>query len=223
MSTIAKAINSSVGRKLVMSLTGLFLISFLLVHLSGNLQLFKSDGGLQFNAYAKFMVTNPIIRIMEIGLLLGFVLHIYQAIVLTRANNKAKGKENSKADAASSTWYSRNMGLTGTVILVFLIIHLKNFYFQYKFGEVGIDAGGNKDLYTIVATMFAEEWWYSILYIISMVILGFHLNHGFQSAFRSFGLRNSKYSPIVNSVGTLYAIVVPAGYIAMPLYFWLFV
>ena len=150
MSWFTKTFSSTIGRKLVVAVTGLFLCSFLVVHLIGNLQLFSSDEGVAFNAYTYFMTHNPVIRAMEIILLLGFVFHIYEAIVVSRRNQSARSVKYAvnRLDQ-NSNWSSRNMGLLGTVIFIFLLVHLYNFYFKLKFGEVALDSAGNKNLYVI--------------------------------------------------------------------------
>lgn len=137
MSALATIFSRSVGQKLVMGLTGLFLVSFLLVHVSGNTLLFKDDGGVAFNEYTRFMTTNPIIRVMEWVLFAGFILHIAYAALLTRQNNKARPIKYAYKKGASkaSSWFSRNMGLTGSIVMVFLVIHLVMFWGKYKFGE----------------------------------------------------------------------------------------
>lgn len=220
MNWFNKAITSTIGQKILMALTGLFLVSFLFVHLSGNFQLFLSDGGQAFNAYTKFMTTNTVIRVAEIILVAGFALHIYSALLLTRRNNKARGVGyKTYNENKNVSWFSKNMGLTGTIILVFLIVHLVNFWGRYKFGAPGMDAWGNKDMYAIVKQTFQVEWWFSIFYILAMFLLAFHLNHGFQSAFRTLGLNHNKYTPIVTGIGTVIAVLVPAGFAAIPLVF----
>jgi succinate dehydrogenase / fumarate reductase cytochrome b subunit len=219
MSTLTRTLNSTIGRKVTMSITGLFLLSFLLVHLSGNFQLFLDDGGLQFNAYAKFMTTNPIIRITEIILLLGFLVHIFQAISITRKNQNAKGPTYEVKAANKATWFSRNMGLSGTIVLIFLVVHLKNFYYELKWGGIGLDSAGNKDLYSVVVTMFKNEWWYGALYVVAMVLLAFHLSHGLQSAFKTLGFNNNKYSPTIAFLGSAIAILIPAAFASFPIYF----
>lgn len=226
MSWISDTLSSSIGRKVIMSLTGLFLISFLVVHLSGNLLLFKGDNGEAFNLYSKFMSTNALIRVLEIGLLLGFVFHIYTALILTRANKAARpigyAVENNNPKVS---WFSKNMGISGSIVLIFLIVHLLNFYFPFHYGwdKMMVIEGENvKDMYGLVAMVFKESWWYSILYIIAMILLGFHLNHGFQSAFRSLGIDHVKYSPAISFLGTLISIILPLGFASMPIYFWLF-
>jgi succinate dehydrogenase / fumarate reductase cytochrome b subunit len=210
-----------------MSLTGLFLISFLLVHLSGNFLLFKGDGGEAFNLYSNFMSTNGLIRVLEIGLVLGFGIHIYTAILLTRLNAAARPvaytmqKNNERV-----SWFSRNMGLSGSIVLFFLIVHLLNFYFPYHyqagFKTMVIDGTFYKDMYWLVATVFKDQWWYSVLYLFALMLLGFHLQHGFASAFQTLGLEHKKYSPLIKGIGSLISILVPLGFATMPIYFWFF-
>ena len=219
MSWLTKTFSSTIGRKVIMSLTGLFLCSFLVVHLIGNLQLYLGDEGLSFNAYTYFMTHNPLIRAMEIILLLGFAFHIWDAVALSRRNQKARSVKYAVNHLdQNSNWSSRNMGLLGTIIFIFLLVHLYNFYFKLKFGELGTDAAGNKDLYGIAVESFSH-WWYVALYVISMVALAFHLIHGFQSAFQTLGLNHKKYSPAIQAFGYFFSIVVCAGFASMPLYF----
>jgi succinate dehydrogenase / fumarate reductase cytochrome b subunit len=225
MSWISVALTSSLGRKLSMSLTGLFLVSFLIVHLSGNFLLFKGDAGAAFNLYSNFMSTNGLIRVLEIGLLLGFGIHIYTAAILTRMNAAARPvpyamqKTNNKV-----TWFSRNMGLSGSIVLFFLIVHLINFWFPYHYNDMQmavIDNKEYKDMYWLVTTVFQNEWWYSVLYLLALVLLGFHLQHGFASAFQTLGLEHKKYTPAVQFIGNLISVLIPLGFSTMPLYFWL--
>lgn len=221
MSTNAGLFSSSLGKKYLMAITGLFLCSFLIIHFLGNIALFTNP--VQFNEYTRFMSSNPIIRVMEIVLVLGFLTHIIDAIILTRANKKAQPVKYAM-NKNKSSWYSRNMGLTGTIILVFLILHLQSFWYEYKFGEVlmTVDSNGNeiKDMFTIVKTAFSE-WWYSAIYILAMILLGSHLNHGFQSAFQSVGLRHKKYTPIIKMLGTGFSISITIGFISFPIYFFI--
>lgn len=209
---------------MVVAVTGLFLCSFLVVHLIGNLQLFKSDGGASFNIYSHFMATNPIIRTMEIVLLLGFVFHIYQSLYLNRKNNsvrKVPYAYNRPQD--NSNWSSRSMGLLGTVILLFLIIHLYNFFWRARFGEpnmIDIEGTGYDDLYSVVVQSF-QLWWYVLIYVVAQIALGLHLYHGFSSAFHTLGLNHKKYTPAIQKFGAFFSIVVPAGFASMPLYFFI--
>ncbi|GAA4004903.1 succinate dehydrogenase [Hymenobacter fastidiosus] len=222
MSWISKTFSSSIGRKIVMAITGLFLCTFLVVHLVGNLQLFKDDGGAAFNIYSHFMGTNPLIRTMEWVLVLGFGFHIYESWMLTRRNQTARAigyVENKPSQ--NSPWQSRNMGLLGTIILVFLLVHLYNFFWRARFGDLDPDINNNDDLYTLVVSSF-HQWWYVLLYVLAQVALCYHLIHGFRSAFQTVGLNHRKYTPAIKLVGYAFSVAVCAGFAAMPLYFYFF-
>lgn len=222
MSWISKTFSSSIGRKIIMAITGLFLCSFLVVHLVGNLQLFKNDGGQAFNVYSHFMGTNPLIRTVEWVLVLGFGFHIYESFVLTRRNQTARGSNYASNHAEqNSPWQSRNMGLLGTIILIFLLVHLYNFFYRARFGELDPDINNNADLYTLVASSF-KQLWYVALYVLAQVALGYHLIHGFRSAFQTLGLNHRKYTPAIKFVGYAFSVLVSAGFAAMPLYFYFF-
>lgn len=138
MSWLTQTLTSSIGKKLVMALTGLFLCSFLIVHMSGNLQLFKHDDGLAFNVYAVFMTTNPLVKTISYGLYAFILLHAFEGLYLTYQNRQARGAKRyvSYNGKANSTWFSRNMAVLGTVLLVFIVVHMSNFWFEYKFGYV---------------------------------------------------------------------------------------
>jgi succinate dehydrogenase / fumarate reductase, cytochrome b subunit len=222
MSWFTKTFSSTIGRKFVMSVTGLFLCSFLVVHLIGNLQLFNDDGGKAFNIYSQFMGHNMLIRAMEIVLLLGFVFHIWDAVALTRRNKSARSvKYAVNRLEENSNWSSRNMGLLGTVILVFLLIHLYNFFLPTKTGaldQVVIDGEMVDDLYSHVVLAFQNPL-YVLLYVVSMVALAYHLIHGFQSAFQTLGLNHKKYSPAIRGFGYIFSILVCLGFASMPVYF----
>jgi succinate dehydrogenase / fumarate reductase cytochrome b subunit len=223
MSWITQTLTSTIGRKLVMALTGLFLVSFLFVHLSGNLLIFRGDGGQAFNQYSHFMSTAGIVRVLEIIMVLGFAIHIYTSFVLTRRNQKSRPQAYAYSNpSANSSWFSRNMGLSGSIVLIFLITHIRTFWYTYKFGEVPIvtyNGEQYKDMYFLVRTVFTQEWWLSIFYIIAMVLLALHLMHGFQSAFQSLGIRHKKYTPLIQKLGVAISVLVPAGFAAFPLYF----
>lgn len=222
MSWINKTLSSSIGRKIIMSITGLFLCSFLVIHLVGNLQLFKHDQGAAFNTYSHFMGTNPIIRTIEWVLVLGFGFHIYEALVLTRRNQTARPQKYAvNHSEQNSEWTSRNMGILGSIILIFLIVHLYNFFYRARFGDLDPDINNNDDLYTLVVTSF-KQWWYVLLYVAAQVSLGYHLWHGFGSAFQTLGLNHRKYTPLIKAVGYGFSVIVAAGFAAMPLYFFLF-
>lgn len=222
MNWFIKLFSSTLGKKLVMAITGLFLISFLVIHLIGNLQLLKYDGGRAFNVYAQFMTHNPVIKTISYTLYTSIIVHIVWAIMLTVRNNSARGNTGYQVVNNSSTLASRNMGILGTFIFIFLVIHLKDFWAVMHWGKIdAVDYDGQsyKDLYTITATAF-KELWYVALYVISMVMLAFHLWHGFGSAFQTLGLNHIKYNNLINFVGKAFAIIVPALFALIPI--WMF-
>ena len=223
MSWFSHFLTSSIGKKLIMSLTGLFLIIFLLVHLVGNLQLFANDGGLAFNLYTEFMTTNPLIKTVSYLLYFFILLHTVQGIALMMANRKARGVKGYavKVTQAKSTssFASSNMGRLGVIIFIFIALHLYQFWLQMKMGnvaEVTVDGKNIADLYTIVAATYANLT-FVIIYVLSMVVIGIHLFHGFQSAFQTLGLNHKKYTPLIQGIGKIYAVVVPFGFAAIPL------
>ena len=221
MSWVTKTLKSTLGRKLIMALTGLFLILFLTGHVSGNLLLFKGDGGEAFNMYAKFMTTNPAVKLLSYLTYISVIGHVIYSITLSQLNKSARpvGYAESKA-STNSAWSSRNMGILGTIILVFLAGHMYSFWFQMHWGDVPVvNYGGEeyKDLYSIVQIAFQQTWMVA-LYVVAMAFLGFHLSHGFASAFQTLGLNHKKYSPAIKAVGNVYCILVPVLFASMPLY-----
>ena len=218
MNWFSSLFSSTLGKKLVMALTGLFLISFLIVHLAGNLQLLKADGGRAFNLYTEFMTTNPVIKTISYVLYASILIHVLWSLALTMLNRKARGPERYVVVKNSSPWTSRNMGVLGSLIFIFLVIHLKDFWFQMHWGGIGsVDYEGKqvKDLYSVVEVTFGQPW-YVVLYVVSMLLLGFHLWHGFASAFQTLGLSHVKYSPVVKFIGRAFAIIVPAMFAGIP-------
>ncbi|EOR94768.1 Succinate dehydrogenase cytochrome b subunit [Arcticibacter svalbardensis MN12-7] len=256
MGSLSKAFSSTLGRKLIMGLTGLFLSLFLVIHLVGNLQLFKDDGGKAFNEYSYFMTHFLPIKIVSYVLYISIILHAVYALIITARNKKARTVQYAQYNgAANSSWNSRNMGILGTIILLFLVIHMKSFWAEYHWGglpyvqyEMKLDNPNvvkitqlpfngkelvhaeyvdvqnqtevvvAKDLYLIVKDSFSEAW-YVILYVLSMIALGFHLYHGFQSGFQTLGFDHVKYKPIIDFVGLwVFSIIIPAVFAAMPIY-----
>ena len=211
--------SSSLGRKVLMALTGLFLISFLAVHLAGNLQLLKDDGGKSFNIYAEFMGTNPVVLFISKGNFTLILIHIIWGIMLAIKNRQARGTVGYAITNKKSAWSSRNMGILGTIILIFLVIHIRHFYAEVHYGYVPTqlyDGKEVKNLYGEVARWFKVDW-YVALYVFCMVALAFHLWHGFASAFQTLGLNHAKYNPIINFVGRAFAVIVPALFALIPI------
>ena len=226
MKWIFKFFTSSIGQKVIMSLTGLFLILFLVVHLIGNLQLLLDDNGLAFNGYAYFMTNNPLILFTSIGLYFFIVLHAIQGILIWLKNRKARVADYNKTSSSSNSFASRNMASLGLLILVFLGIHMGDFWFKMKNGQLPMVDHPDVDvkvanLYAAVETSFAE-WWIVLIYVISMIGLALHLNHGFQSAFQTLGLTHKKYTPAINFVGKAYSIVIPTLFAIIPIYYFFF-
>jgi succinate dehydrogenase / fumarate reductase, cytochrome b subunit len=221
MSWIINTLTSTLGKKLLMSLTGLFLISFLTIHLIGNLAIFNNDDGLAFNAYAAFMSTNPLIGTVSYLLYAGIILHVVVAILLYIKNNAARPVKYKVQKARdNSSWESRSMTLLGVLILAFLFLHLKDFWWQYKHDggyQFVEDANGNRDIYALVIQQFKTPP-ALITYLIGLIALFFHLKHGFQSAFQTLGLEHHKYTPAIRAIGLVYSIVVPIGFALMPVF-----
>lgn len=201
-----------------MALTGLFLIAFLIVHLIGNLQLLRDDHGHAFNTYAEFMGTNGLIQIISKVNFTLILMHALWGLFLTIKNRAARGPQGYVVVKNSSPWTSRNMGILGTLVLIFLVVHIKDFYAQVHFGTVPpveYDGKQVKDLYTIVSDWF-NVGWYVALYVFCMGALGFHLWHGFESAFQTLGLNHPKYNPIIKFIGRAFSVVVPALFAIIP-------
>src|SRR5690554_4349698 len=221
MNWFTTTFSSSLGKKLIMSFTGLFLIIFLIGHAAGNLLLFKNDGGQAFNEYAHFMSTNQLIFIVRIITFVSIIFHIIYSIVLTKNNSQARPVGYAVVKASPNTsWMSRNMGLLGLIVLIFLIIHLRTFLYEMSFGEVPYveyESGVVKNLYAIVVDAFSKLW-YTGLYVIFMVALALHLAHGFHSSFQTAGVRHKKYTPIIKKAGIAFSIIVPLLFAAMPIY-----
>ncbi|HEY8934973.1 MAG TPA: succinate dehydrogenase cytochrome b subunit [Cyclobacteriaceae bacterium] len=219
MNWFTKLFSSTLGKKLIMALTGLFLISFLIIHLIGNLQLLKHDDGQAFNIYAQFMTHNPVIKTISYTLYTSILVHVIWAIMLTAKNRSARGTTSYVVSNKSTKWASRNMGILGTFIFIFLVIHMRQFWAEMHWGSVPVvsyDGEEVKNLYETCKLAFANVW-YVALYTVSMVMLGFHLWHGFASAFQTLGLNHQKYNPIINFVGKAFAIIVPALFAIIPI------
>ena len=211
---------SPVGRKIVMALTGIFLILFLIIHVSLNATIWANDGGKMFNAGAHFMGGTVVPRILEIGLIAGFLLHIIQGYMLTVSNQKKRTVSyNTSLGNKGSKWYSRSMGLLGTIILLFLIMHVLHFWIPNRSNQ-GWLLGEEIDLFEKMKETFSVLW-VVILYVVGCISLGYHLAHGFQSAFRSLGVHNKKYLVMLKSVAYGFAVIVPLAFALMPISFYL--
>lgn len=214
MSSLSKAFTSSIGKKFVMGLTGIFLISFLLIHVAINALIFLNDSGATFNVAADFMGHNIVIRIMEIGLFAGLILHIVQAIMLTSQNNAARPQKYAYNNpSANSKWYSRSMGLLGTLILMFLVLHLYHFWWPTK---VAVFNHEEHNTFQNIVAIF-QELWVVIVYVLGVISLGYHLLHGFQSSFQTMGWNHKKWTPVIKTIGVGFSIIVPVIFALMPI------
>lgn len=212
--------NSSLGKKFIMALTGSFLIIFLIIHLIGNITLYFGPDA--FNGYVKTLdVIKPLIRVIELVLLSAFIFHIFNGVRLWWENKKAR-PVNYKINGSpeNTTLFSRTMFISGSIIFIFLVLHLGTFFWRFNVHDPQQLADSHQ-YYEIVVGFF-QIWWYVLLYIIAMILLGFHLNHGFQSAFQTFGWNHKKYTPLIKKIGTAYAIIMAVGFASMPIYFFFF-
>lgn len=207
-----------------MSITGLFLMMFILVHLTVNLMLLVGDGK-TFNFAANFMATNPIIGVVEPILAIGFIVHILYASIITLLNRKTRptGYAETSANGVTS-WASKNMYILGGTILIFLVIHIANFFWKLKFGDVPTISYDNglthmEDTYSLVSGLFISYWWYNLIYIAGALLLGFHLSHGFWAAFQTLGWNNKTWISRLETVAYIYAIIIALGFSIIPLYF----
>ena len=198
---------SSIVRKFIMALSGLFLIIFLITHLVINSLTLASSKDL-FNEAAHFMATNPIIYAMQYVLALGFIIHIGMGIKLTIQNKRARSQEYVYNKMSKNTdLSSRSMIVSGGLVIVFLALHLRDYFYQMKF--VGLPEGTTD--YDLVVNLFTNPY-YTAVYVIAFIILGIHLNHGFKSAFQSMGANHKKYNPLIKIVSTAYSIVIALGF-----------
>jgi len=201
-----------------MALAGLFLITFLVIHLAINLLLLLKDDGAAYSVAVEFMTTNPLIKIMEIFLFGGFIIHILIGVTIQIQNWMARPIRYKVEGFSHLSFFSKYMIHTGAIIFIFLCVHFTNFYFV-KLGWVNPPVGvGREDFYQMATLLFADKF-YAILYVVLMIFLGFHLHHAFQSAFQTLGLNHTKYTPFIKAVSTIYSIVVPLGFASIPLFF----
>lgn len=213
---------SSVGKKFVMGFTGIFLILFLIVHVGLNACIWAMDDGQMFNTAAHFMGSTVVMRILEIGLFLGFILHIVQAYVLELQNRKNRGVTYQvPMGNKGSKWYSRYMGWLGTFLLLFLVIHIRQFWIPSRFdmpAEYSQTYNGVEmhDLFHLMKDTFTNLW-VVIVYLVGCLALSYHLMHGFQSAFRSVGVHNGRYLRLINGFGVGFAVIVPLAFAMMPI------
>ncbi len=213
---------SSLSQKYIMALAGIFLMLFLIFHLATNLLLLAGDGGLAFGEAVRFLTENPAVKVMEYVLFAGFLIHIIIGVILQWYNYRSRPVKYHRALRSETSAFSRYMFHTGVIIFVFLVIHLVNFFFV-RLGWMPVPEYANDahDFYSMAVVLFQNPW-YSAIYIVSFIFLGFHLKHAFQSAFQSLGLNHSRYTPVIKVIGVIYAIAISTGFAIIPVYFLFF-
>lgn len=229
--TWKQVFTSSIGKKIVMGLTGIFLILFLIVHVGINAMIFAdlnlpvwpfdpAENGMIFNKAAHFMGSTVLIRILEVGLFVGFILHIVQGLMLEMENRSRRGADGYAVNLGSrgSKWYSRSMGLLGTILLIFLIIHWWHFWVPARFTghDALTDVAGMHNMFNLMQVTFSELW-VVVVYVLACISLGYHLLHGFQSAFRTLGLSKKKWLGLVQAIGFGYSVIVSLLFALMPI------
>jgi succinate dehydrogenase / fumarate reductase cytochrome b subunit len=210
-----------------MSLSGIFLMLFLLVHLFLNSFLMFDSSGDLFNMGAHFMGTNPLMKIMEPILGLGFIVHILWSAWITLENRKATPVKYAVVDQKNaSTWASRNMFVLGSVIFIFLVMHMMHFWYEIKIThsliQVEVDKVMMENAYALVSGLFTHGTFglvYSGLYILGAVALGLHLHHAFWSALQTLGWSNIVWRKRLTVFGDIYAIIIAGGFSLIPIYF----
>lgn len=208
-------------RKTIIAATGLFLCIFLIVHLSANciLLLPESIARDMYNAYSTTLRESPLIKVVAYILYVSIILHAIYALLITLNNKKAKPRKYIvNHSGENSTWTSQNMGLIGTLILLFLIVHLANFWARIKLGmgeEVRLDALGNKDVYEVTYSLF-HNIYFVIFYTLISIPLALHLHHGLKSAFMTLGFYHKKGLRLLAKVSLIYAIIMGIGFGIIP-------
>lgn len=214
---------TSVGRKNLMAFTGLFIIFFLIIHLIGNLILVIPDSFFpiefwnnvanvhdMYNAYSHFLVHFWPVTIVAYVLYAAIILHIIDALLITLQNKKSQGEKYVVTDTSTSNWYSRNMGVLGTVIGIFIVLHMAQFWLQYKVLKI------EHDLYNLVLATF-KIWWYVLIYEIGIIALGFHLVHGIESAHRSLGVYHKKIMNAIKLIALYFSLIMAILFAIIPI------
>ena len=216
MNSIYSFLRSSIGKKILMSLTGLFLCTFLAEHLAGNLLLFLDDGGEMYEKYSELLVSNPIIRTIEIVLFASLVGHAVSGVIVWLENRRARPEKYKEYRLSDTTELASRMTmLSGSVLFFFLVVHLGSFFWPLRI------TGDEHSAYVLVQQKFSNPW-FSAFYVLAIVLMAYHLRHGFQSAFQTLGLRGKGYDRILNAIAFIFWFVIPLGFASIPVYFYFF-
>ena len=213
-------LGSSVGKKYLMGLSALVWAGFVFAHMAGNMLIFVSPEA--YNTYGHNLTSGNIIYVAEAVLVLALIVHVVLAISLTLENRKARGQRYAVSPKGEkrSAFASVTMGIQGSIILVFIILHLATFKYgtYYETTAHGVVV---RDLFRLMSEVFHQPG-YVAWYVIAVIILGFHLSHGVKSVFQSVGLWNTSYKPMIKTAAVIYAVVVAAGFLSQPIYVFLF-
>ena len=214
MTRIGDALASSVGKKIVMGVTGLLLVGFLVEHLHGNLKLYEDSDGRAFDGYVEFLASfGPLLVVAELGLAALFLVHIYLAFRLTLENVQARRQKYVvRSNRGASTLGSVSMFYTGALILGYLIKHLLDFRFSPTFFD---------DPDALVKAKLSQPR-HAVVYLVAAVVVGIHLSHGFKSAFQSIGINHPRFAPGLARAGIVLALVFALGFASFPIYFLFF-
>lgn len=211
---------SSVGKKYIMAISALVWTGFVLAHMAGNLLIFVSADA--YNSYGHAITSGNIIYIAETVLVAALIAHVAMAIRLTIGNRKARGHRYAVSAASEKkvSVGSRTMGLQGTIILVFIILHIATFKYGTVY-ETNVHGVLMRDLYRLILEVFRQPG-YVVWYCVALVILGFHLTQGVKSVFQSLGIWNSSYKPVAKTIAVVYGVIVAAGFLSQPIYVYFF-
>jgi len=214
MNKFVELYNSSIGKKLVVGATGIFLCAYLVVHLLGNLLLLRQDGGAAFDQYAELLPNLTIVRIVELGLFAVFIIHIVTGTVLWILNRRARPERyEANKPQENSSLFSRMMFLSGSLLFIFIVVHMRTFWVTSRFYHEA-----NPSMYQLVVETFSNVY-YVGFYVVAMFLLGLHLRHGFQSAFQTFGVKHVRYATLIELAGAVFWLVIPMAFAWIPIYF----
>lgn len=216
MGWVLKILRSSLGKKIIMALTGLLLIGFVVTHLAGNLLIYL--GADYYDNYAHALHASPLLPLAELGLLLLFLAHIGIAVVTVRDNRRARPQAYAvkRSKQGQSTWTaSAIMAVSGAIILAFILLHLADFRFNLRL------PGPSDELPSVRAIRILHDPITELVYFVGSLFLGYHLWHGFQSLFQSLGLRHPKYTPLIEKLGGILALLLGLGFASFPA--WIFI
>lgn len=212
--------NSTVGKKYLMGISGLVWAGFVMAHMAGNLLMFVGPDA--YNAYGHALTSGKIIYVAEIVLILALITHVYCAITLTLQNRAARPERYavSASGAKRVSLASRTMGIQGSIVLAFIILHIATFKYGTYY-ETTIDGVKERDLFRLIVEVFHQPG-YVLWYLVALVLVGFHLSHGVKSSFQSLGIMSGSTRAGIKVLSNAYAIIVALGFIAQPIYVYFF-